>query len=284
MLDTYYKLNSGYAIPAVGFGTWQSEPEKTAAAVQTAIECGFRHIDTASLYRNEKEVGEGVAAALKAGGLRREDIFVTTKVWNSERGYGRTLRSFEQSISSLGMEYVDLFLIHWPAVPSQYECWKELNLETWRAMEKLVGDGRVRSIGVSNFMPRHLEPLLDSCRILPAVNQIEYHPGWTQPECVEFCKKHGILVEAWSPLANGDALKNESLIAMAEKYGVSVSQLVLNWVAANGVIPLSKSVTPSRIMENAQAFDFVIAEEDLRSITAITEPMGKRRNPDLVLY
>ncbi len=284
MLNTYLELNSGYAIPAVGFGTWQSEPEKTAAAVQKAIECGFRHIDTASLYHNEKEVGEGIAAALKTTGLRREDIFVTTKVWNTERGYGRTLRSFEQSLKALNFDYIDLFLIHWPAVPSQYECWKELNLETWRALEKLVDDGLVKSIGVSNFMPRHLEPLLDRCRIMPAVNQIEFHPGWTQDECVQWCRERGMLIEAWSPLANGDALKSPELAAMAEKYGCSISQLVLNWVASQGVIPLSKSVTAARIEENSHSFDFVISDEDLAAISALDSVAGKRRNPDLVLY
>ena len=285
MLNTYLELNSGYAIPSVGFGTWQSEPEKTAAAVQKAIECGFRHVDTASLYHNEKEVGEGIAAALATTpSLSREDIFVTTKVWNTERGYGRTLRSFEQSLKALNLEYVDLFLIHWPAVPSQYECWKELNLETWRAMEKLVDDGLVRSIGVSNFMPRHLEPLLDKCRIMPAVDQIEFHPGWMQPECVEFCRERGIRVEAWSPLANGDALKSPELAEIASRYGCSISQLVINWVSTQGVIPLSKSVTPERIEENARAFDFEISDADIDAISALESVQGKRRNPDVVLY
>lgn len=277
-------MNSGHSIPAAGFGTWQSEPEKTAAAVCKAIECGFRHIDTASLYRNEKEVGEGIAAALSSTGLKREDVFVTTKVWNTERGYGRTLRSFENSLKALGLEYLDLFLIHWPAVPSQYECWKELNAETWRAMERLVDEGLVKSIGVSNFMPHHLEPLLAGARIAPAVNQIEYHPGWTQDSCVEWCRSRGMLIEAWSPLANGDALKSEELAAIAARYGCSISQLVLNWVASNGIIPLSKSVTPERIEENARSFDFEISAADLSAISAITAPMGKRRNPDEVLY
>ncbi|MCQ2115910.1 MAG: aldo/keto reductase [Bacteroidales bacterium] len=284
MLKTYYELNNGCAIPAVGFGTWQSEPEKTAAAVQKAIECGFRHIDTAAFYHNEKEVGEGVRRAMETCGLKREDIFVTTKIWNSERGFGRACRSIENSLLELNLEYIDLLLIHWPAVPTQYECWKELNLETWRAMEKYVKEGKVRSIGVSNFMPRHLEPLLEKVEIMPAVNQIEFHPGWMQPECVDFCKEREILVEAWSPLANGDALKCEALISMAEKYGVSVSQLVLNWVAASGVIPLSKSVTPARIEENAHSFDFAISDEDLDAISALTGVGGKCRNPDLVLY
>ncbi len=284
ILNKRILMNSGYEIPAAGFGTWQSEPEKTAAAVCKAIECGFRHVDTASLYRNEKQVGEGVRAALAKTGLKREDIFVTTKLWNTERGYGRTLRSFETSLKELGLDYVDLYMIHWPASPSQYKCWKELDAETWEAMEKLVDDGLVRSIGVSNFLPYHLEALMESARIAPAVNQIEFHPGWMQKDIVDFCRANGIIVEAWSPLANGDALKSEELARIAAKYDCSISQLVLNWVASNGIIPLSKSVTPSRIEENARSFDFIVDIEDLSAVSAITSVMGKRRNPDDVAY
>lgn len=290
MLNTYYELNNGLAIPAAGFGTFQSEPEKTAAAVSKAIECGFRQIDTAALYNNEKEVGEGIADALgkvkkpDGSALGRGDLYVVTKVWNTDRGYGRTMRAFEKSLKLLNMDYVDLYLIHWPAVPAQYECWKELNLETWRALEKLVDEGLVKSIGVSNFMPRHLEPLMEKCNIVPAVNQIEYHPGWMQTECVDWCTERGILIQAWSPLANGDALKNETLATLAAKYGCSISQLVLNWVAAQGIIPLSKSVTASRIEENAHSFDFEISEEDLATISALENVGGKCRNPEIVLY
>lgn len=277
-------MNSGCGIPAAGFGTWQSEPEKTAASVCKAIECGFRHIDTASLYLNEAEVGDGVRMALEKTGLSREEIFVTTKLWNTDRGYGRTLRAFEASLNALGLDYIDLYLIHWPAVPSQYECWRQLNAETWKAMEKLVDDGLVRSIGVSNFMPCHLEPLMESARIIPAVNQIEYHPGWIQSECVDFCRSHGMVVEAWSPLAGGDALKCAALVEMASRYGCSVSQLVLNWVASNGIIPLSKSVTPSRIEENSRSFDFELSDEDRAAISSLKGVGGKCRLPDTVAY
>ncbi|MGN0189314.1 MAG: aldo/keto reductase [Candidatus Cryptobacteroides sp.] len=277
-------MNSGCGIPAAGFGTWQSDPQKTAAAVCKAIECGFRHIDTAAMYLNEAQVGEGVRAGLEKAGLSREDVFVTTKLWNTERGYGRTLRSFEVSLKALGLDYVDLYLIHWPAVPSQYDCWKQLNAETWRAMEKLVDDGLVRSIGVSNFMPRHLKPLMESARIAPAVDQIEYHPGWTQGECVEFCRSNGIVVEGWSPLAGGDALRCPALAEMASRYGCSISQLVLNWVASNGIIPLSKSVTPSRIEENSGSFGFILSDEDRAAISALEGVGGKCRNPDTVTY
>lgn len=284
LLGKKIKMNSGFGIPAAGFGTWQSEPEKTAASVCKAIECGFRHIDTAALYGNEAEVGDGVRLGLEKTGLSREDIFITTKVWNTDRGYGRTLRAFEKSLKALKLDYVDLYLIHWPAVASQYQCWKELNNETWKAMEKLVDEGLVRSIGVSNFLPHHLEPLMESARIMPAVNQIEYHPGWTQKASVEFCRRNGIVLEAWSPLANGDALRCPELIDIASKYNRSVSQVVLNWVSACGIIPLSKSVTPSRIEENAHSFDFELSQEDINAISALTGVGGKCRDSDTVVY
>ena len=194
------------------------------------------------------------------------------------------MRAFEKSLKALKLDYVDLYLIHWPAVASQYQCWKELNNETWKAMEKLVDEGLVRSIGVSNFLPHHLEPLMESARIMPAVNQIEYHPGWTQKACVEFCRRNGIVLEAWSPLANGDALRCPELIAIASRYGRSVSQIVLNWVSACGIIPLSKSVTPSRIEENAHSFDFELSQEDINAISALTGVGGKCRDSDTVVY
>lgn len=273
-------LNCGTSIPAFGYGTWQTPPSVCREATLCALQTGFRHIDTASLYGNEAEVGQ----AVQQSGVPREQLFITTKVWNTERGYGRTLRSFQESLDKLGMEYVDLFLIHWPAVSAQYNCWKELNAETWKAMEELFEQGRARAIGVSNFMPRHLEPLLDSARIVPAVNQIEYHPGWMQRECVDFCSQRGIAVEAWSPLANGDAFKMPLLQELSGKYGRSISQIVLQWVMSHGVIPLSKSVTPSRIAENFASTGFTLSAEDIARIDALEPCGGKCRNPDIVKY
>lgn len=274
------KLNNGVEVPALGYGTWQTAPEVCREATLCAIRTGFRHIDTASLYKNEAEVGQ----AVRESGVPRSELFITTKVWNTERGYGRTLRSFDESLERLGTDYVDLYLIHWPAVSSQYECWKELNAETWKAMERIYSEGRARAIGVSNFMPRHLEPLLDSATVLPAVNQIEYHPGWMQKECVDFCTSRGIAVEAWSPLANGDAFGMPLLQELSAKYGRSISQIVLAWVMSHGVVPLSKSVTPGRIAENFAAAEFSLSPEDIARIDALEPCGGKCRNPDLVKY
>ncbi|MDD5915663.1 MAG: aldo/keto reductase, partial [Bacteroidales bacterium] len=183
------ELNSGYKIPKIGYGTWRTPVEVARASVLEALRCGFRHIDAAASYENETGVGEGIAEAFAEGLVSRDDIFVTSKVWNTERGYDKTLRAFDKSMSDLGLEYLDLYLIHWPANPFQFDDWKQINAGSWKAMEEMVKAGRVRSIGLSNFMPRHIKPLLDAAEIVPAVAQIEYHPGWTQPECVEFCRE-----------------------------------------------------------------------------------------------
>lgn len=273
-------LNDGNNIPAFGFGTWQTPSGQASAAVEAAIKTGFTHIDTASLYANEEAVGQGI----RQSQVDRSTLFVTTKVWNTERGYDKTCRSFEQSLKLLGMDYVDLFLIHWPANPFQFDNWKELNLDTWRALETFKKEGRAKSIGISNFMPRHILPLLDKCEIVPSVNQIEYHPGWMQRDCVDFCRENGIAVEAWSPLANGDAFKMPLIIELAKKYQCSIPQLVLQWVMQAGIIPLSKSVHPERIQDNFKALDLVLAPEDIARIDALGPCGGKCRNPDVVKY
>jgi diketogulonate reductase-like aldo/keto reductase len=278
------ELNSGYKIPKIGYGTWRTPVEVARASVLEALRCGFRHIDAAASYENETGVGEGIAEAFAEGLVSRDDIFVTSKVWNTERGYDKTLRAFDKSMSDLGLEYLDLYLIHWPANPFQFDDWKQINAGSWKAMEEMVKAGRVRSIGLSNFMPRHIKPLLDAAEIVPAVAQIEYHPGWTQPECVEFCRERGIAVEAWSPLAEGGPLREPLLIELAAKYGCSVPQLILAWIIHNGIIPLSKSVTPSRMKENLAALDLMISDEDALKISALGYCGGKCRNPDLVPY
>lgn len=274
------KLNSGYEIPYFGYGTWQTPADEAQRAVEHAIRTGFNHIDTAAFYQNEEAVGRGI----RQSGARREDIFLTTKVWNTERGYDKTRRSFEESLKKLGTDYVDLYLIHWPANPFQFDNWKQLNLDTWRAMEDLVDEKLVRSIGVSNFMPRHLKPLMEKARIMPAVNQIEYHPGWKQQQCVDFCHQNGIVVEGWSPLAQGDVFKVPLLKELSQKYEKSISQIVLSWVMVCGVIPLSKSVTPSRIEENFLSMELSLQREDIEKIDSLDCTLGKCRNPDLVSY
>lgn len=280
-MRTDYQLNSGYLIPAIGFGTWQTPDGETAVnAVRTAIQAGYRHIDTAAIYENEVGVGEGI----RQSGVDRRSLFITSKVWNSERGYDSTLRAFDKTIADLGLDYLDLYLIHWPAAAHQYAGWKELNSATWSALEHLYCEGRVRAIGVSNFMPHHLKPLLEKAEVVPAINQIEYHPGQMQQECVDFCRDNGILVEAWSPLGTGRLLDNPTLVLIAEKYGKSVAQLCIRWALQNGTLPLPKSITPSRIVDNLEVYDFKISDADMAAINALPYSGGSGLDPDAVPF
>lgn len=278
-MENRFVLNNGVEIPAIGFGTWQTPRGEVAVeSVKYAINCGYRHIDAAAVYGNEVSVGEGI----KQSGIDRNDLFVTSKVWNTERGYDSTLRAFDKTLSDLGLDYLDLYLIHWPATEHRFADWKELNLSTWRAMEKLYNDGRVRAIGVSNFLPHHLEALMDSVSIIPSVNQIEFHPGFMQKDCVEFCRKHNILVEAWSPLGTGRMLDNPLLKAIADNYDKSVAQICIRWGLQHGVLPLPKSVTPDRIKENIDVWDFSISDSDMSRIDAMAYCGGSGLNPDKI--
>lgn len=275
-----YTLSNGYEIPCVGFGTWQTPDGETAvASVKKAIEAGYRHIDTAAVYGNEESVGK----AIRESGVTREDLFITSKVWNTERGYESTLKAFDVTMEKLGLDYLDLYLIHWPASSSQFDNWVELNKETWRAMVELYQAGRIRAIGVSNFLVHHLEPLMDA-EVKPMVNQIEFHPGQMQEETVRFCKENGILIEAWSPLGTGRMLTNETLMAIAKEYDKSVAQLCVRWCLQNEVLPLPKSVTPSRIEENLNVFDFTIKDEDMETINAMEYFGGSGSHPDEVKF
>lgn len=262
-MEKEFELRNGVKIPSVGLGTWLSpEGRITTDAIRYALASGYRHIDCAAAYDNEKSVGAGI----KESGVKREEIFVTSKLWNTERGYDTTLRAFDRSCSDLGLDYLDLYLIHWPASPNQFPNWREINAATWKAMERLYDEGRIRAIGVSNFLPHHLEALAETARIPVMVNQIEYHPGFMQRECVEYCTSHGILVEAWSPLGRGRLSANELLNSIAAKYGKSMAQICIRWELQNGVLPLPKSVTPQRISQNIDVFDFTISAEDMAAI------------------
>ena len=272
------RLSNGVEIPCVGFGTWQTPNGEVAVnSVKTALEVGYRHIDTAAVYKNEVSVGEGIIAS----GVDRKDIFVTSKVWNKCRGYETTLAAFEKTLADLKLDYLDLYLIHWPANAKQFDNWDEINLETWRAMTELYKTGKIRAIGVSNFLPHHLESLVKT-EVAPMVNQIEFHPGFMQEETVKYCNDHGILVEAWSPLGTGRMLNNELLMGIAEKYGVSVAQLCIRWCLQNNTLPLPKSVTPSRIEENTRVFGFEISDDDMKTINAMEYCGGSGHNPDTV--
>lgn len=277
-LQDSFVLNNGVKIPCVGFGTWQTPDGETAvAAVREALGVGYRHIDTAAAYGNEVSVGEGI----RASGLARSEVFVTSKLWNTERGYDKTMAAFEKTVSDLGLDYRDLYLIHWPAAANQFENWQDINLSTWKAMTELYKAGRIRAIGVSNFLLHHLQALMES-EVQPMVNQIEFHPGQMQEETLQYCKEHGILVEAWSPLGTGRMLNNETLKTIAGKYKKSVAQLCIRWCLQNGVLPLPKSVTPSRIKENAAVFDFEITAEDMSAINSMAYCGGSGLHPDKI--
>jgi diketogulonate reductase-like aldo/keto reductase len=265
LTDTY-TLSNGVRIPVVGFGTWQSPDGEIARdAVRCALEAGYRHIDTASAYGNEGSVGEGI----RLSGVKREEIFLTTKHWISDRGYEKTIRTCEESLKRLGTDYIDLYLIHWPCVEKVSPAWKELNLSTWRGFETLYKDGKIRAIGVSNFLEGQLAPLIEAAEIKPMVNQIEFHPGYTQPETVDYSKKNGMVVEAWSPLGCGMVLGDPLVNEIAAAHGKTAAHVCIRYAMQKGVLPLPKSVTPSRIVDNTNLFDFELTEEDLSRLDAM---------------
>jgi 2,5-diketo-D-gluconate reductase A len=262
------RLHDGVEIPQLGFGVFQVPPEDTQAAVEQALDVGYRHIDTAAAYRNER----GVGAAVAASGIPREEVFVTTKLWNSQQGYESTLGAFEKSVQRLGVDYVDLYLIHWP-VPTQGRA-----LDTWRAFERIHADGRARTIGVSNFRIEDLEMLEREASVRPTVNQIELHPHFHQAELRAWHREHGIATEAWSPLAQGELLINETIAAVAARRDKTPAQIILRWHLQLGNIVIPKSVTPARIKENFELFEFELSDDDMTEIAALD--VGVRIGPE----
>ena len=264
-------LNNGVEMPQLGFGVWQITPDERATqAVLTAFDAGYRAIDTARIYTNEG----GVGAALEASDLARSDVFVTTKLWNNEQGYDSVLRAFDNSLAKLGTDYIDMYLVHWP-VP-----FHNRYVETWRAFEKLYADGRVRAIGVSNFEPDHLRTLLDSANVVPALNQIEFHPYLQQHELFALHRELGIATESWSPLGQGTVLGDPVIRAIADRLGRTPAQVILRWQLQLGNIVVPKSATESRIRENIALFDFELSEDDMAAFAAIHrgERVGQHPN------
>ncbi len=265
------RLNNGGHIPSIGFGTSLITGDECINVIKKAIEVGYRHIDTAAAYKNEVEIG----VAIKESQVKREDLFITSKVWKDSMGYENTLQSFNRTLKNLNLEYVDLFLIHWPKNNND-----KLNIETWRALEKLYREGRVKNIGVSNFLKKHLEIILNNCDVIPAVNQIEFHPGLIRKDTIEFCKKKNIVLEAWAPLGKGKMLNNETLISIANKYNKSVAQCCLKWCLQNEVIPLPKSEKEERMRQNLDIFDFEISEKDMDVINNMQFFAGSDMDPN----
>ncbi|WP_323657022.1 aldo/keto reductase [Lysinibacillus xylanilyticus] len=265
-------LNNGLEMPLIGYGVFRvPEGDDLAEAVKTAIAKGYRSIDTAQVYRNEDSVGRGIRAAIDEGLVTREELFVTSKVWNDGLSYEETLAAYDSSLEKLGLDYLDLYLVHWPGIDTNY-------INVYKALEKIYQDGRVRSIGVSNFHVQHLENLLKETSVVPVINQIEFHPHLTQEEVRAYCKEKGIQVEAWSPLMNGSLLEESLIQQLASKYGKTPAQIVLRYDVQHGVVTIPKTMTPARMTENLTVFDFALTEEEMAQLDALND--GLRCGPD----
>ena len=272
-ISSKVKLNNGVAMPWFGLGVFRSEDgAEVENAVKTALQNGYRSIDTASIYQNEKGVGKGI----KDSGVKREDIFLTSKVWNTEQGYEKTLKAFNDSLARLQTEYLDLYLVHWPK--------GKKSVETWKALEELYGQGKIRAIGVSNFLVHHLEDFLPECTVIPAVNQVEFHPELIQPELLEYCKNKGIQLEAWSPIMKGRVNDIVEIQKIGAKYGKTPVQVVLRWDIQKEVVTIPKSVTPERIISNADIFDFELSPEDMTKIDNLDKNKRIGFHPDHIPF
>ena len=278
--DTF-TLNNKNEIPCVGYGTWRTpDGDACVSATLCALREGYRHIDTAAYYKNERSVG----IAIKESKIPREEIFVTSKLWNTEHSYEKAIAALDASLVNLGLDYLDLYLVHWPRPISVRDCWEEANAQTWRAFEDMQKAGKIKNIGVSNFMPKHLDALLSTAKIIPAVNQIEYHIGQITPETVNYCRQKGILIEAWAPLNRGLALENEEIAKIAAAHKKSTAQIHLRYCLQNGVLPLPKSVTPERIKENADIFSFSLSDEEMKTLDLLPYLGGSGHNPDDIAF
>lgn len=267
--QTHIALNDGKSIPQVGLGVWQTPNDEAAPAVKAALDAGYRHVDTAAVYENEEGVGRGI----RQSAVARSDIFLTTKLWNVDQGYDSTLKAFDASLERLGTDYVDLYLIHWPSPH------RGLFVDTWKAFTRLKEEGRVKSIGVSNFYPEHLEKIIGETGVVPVINQIELHPDFQQQTARAFHDTHKIVTQSWSPLGQGKLLTNPVIGKIAGRLGRTPAQVIIRWHIDNGLVVIPKSVTPSRIVENFKVFDFQLSSEDLAELNALDDA-GARIGPD----
>lgn len=271
-----FTLYNGVQIPAVGFGTYKSTQTDEKRVPREAIECGYRHFDTAYFYKNEEQL----AAVMKESGLARDEFFITSKLWVTQLGYKEAKQAFEESLKRLQTDYLDLYLIHWPCLGGSPVDWREKNIETWKALEELYTEGRIKAIGVSNFLTNHLENLISHCEIIPMVDQIEFHPGYTQMETIKMCKANKILPEAWSPLGRGAVLKDPLIVELAKKYGVTTGQICVRFAVQNGVLPLPKSSSIERMEKNKDVFSFEIEKADMERLLNMPETGYSGEHPD----
>lgn len=281
-LESAFTLANGNKIPCVGFGTWQSaEGNEAYNAVLSALRSGYRHIDTAAAYRNEKSVGKAVQDFINESGVKREELFITTKLWNLDHGYENTKRAIKTSLENLSLDYVDLYLIHWPNPLKFRSCWQETNAESWKAMEEAYREGKIKAIGISNFCERHIDELLKTAEVKPMANQIKVCPGIAQKNLADYSRNLGMVVEGYSPFGTGGVFNSEEMKCLARKYGKTVAQICVRWSLQQNVVPLPKSVSEERIKENAQVFDFEISDEDCELISNLSNlEIRPVRNPD----
>lgn len=279
-MNEFQELYNGMKLPNIGFGVWQIPKGVTAHCVKLALKAGYRYIDTAAAYHNEKEVGEGIRQAMEEYGIKIEEIFVSTKLWNDHRGYDKAVEAIETSLDNLGLDYIDLYMLLWPAVAKWHDNWRDINADTYRAVENYYKQGKIKSIGVANYLAHHLEALIEDTDIKPMVNQIEYHPRFGQTESAKYYQEHGIIVEAWSPLGCGEVLQNKTLKQLADKYKKSTAQICIRWLLQKNILPIMKSTHEERMIQNMQVLDFEISSQDMQIIDAIPYCRGMRFNPD----
>ena len=274
-----YTLSNGVQIPCMGFGTYNAKGGDNLAINRTAIEAGYRYFDTASLYETERVLGQ----AVRESGIPRKEFFIVSKLWHDERGYHEAKEAFARTLDRLQMDYLDLYLIHWPRGMEGDTDWKEKDLDTWKAMEELQAEGKIRGLGLSNFLPHHIEPILNNCKVRPVVDQLEIHPGYTQEAAVRYCQEHEIRVQAWSPLGRSAMLEHPALKEFAEKYQKSVAQICLRFLVQKGIIPLVKSSSMDRMKQNQDIFDFEISVEDMSFLDNMPQNTWLGEHPDYAI-